>query len=98
MLVRPSSRIGSFATTPIRIGSKLYIADIEPSLLAWLQRATGADWLSPPQNLPPFRAKNSRNTSPVFCCTSPDGCYRWHRGTDYLERTVSGKVTLSYSL
>src|SRR6185312_12821334 len=30
MLVRPSSRIGSLATTPIRIGSVLYIADIEP--------------------------------------------------------------------
>jgi hypothetical protein len=28
------------ATTPIRIGSKLYIADIEP-LLAWVQRAMG---------------------------------------------------------
>jgi hypothetical protein len=36
MLVRPSSRIGSFATTPIRIGSKLYIADIEPLSLPGL--------------------------------------------------------------
>jgi hypothetical protein len=40
MLVRPSSRIGSLATTPIRIGSKLNIAGIEP-LLAWINERWG---------------------------------------------------------
>src|ERR1700722_18087412 len=96
MLVRPSSRIGSLATTPIRIGSKLYIADIEPLSLPGFNERWGG-W--PSRVMPScsqVRCSAQECYIPRLLLPLPGGCYRWHYSADYLEITVSGKVTVSY--